>query len=57
MKPLDWLNRGWWWAEGTNARPPRPPGNPERDAEHRWENEGGNPPLTEPPDASPPKQL
>ena len=23
----------------------------------RWENEGGNPPLTEPPDASPRKHL
>jgi uncharacterized protein YjbJ (UPF0337 family) len=30
---------------------------PDRDAEHRWENEGGNPPLTEPPDAKPRKHL
>jgi len=35
----------------------RHPGDPAPDAEHRWENEGGNPPLTEPPDASPRKQL
>jgi len=51
-----WMNPRWWRAEGANA-PVRRPGNPDRDAEHRWENEGGNPPLTEPPDASPRKHL
>jgi len=51
-----WLNPDWWRAGGVNAPPPSP-GNPDRDAEHRWENEGGNPPLTEPPDANPRKHL
>jgi hypothetical protein len=55
MKQLAWLNPRW-WAEGMNAPKPRPE-NPDRDAEHRWENEGGNPPLTEPPDANPRKHL
>jgi uncharacterized protein YjbJ (UPF0337 family) len=50
-----WLNP-LWWAEGVNARVRRPK-NPDRDAEHRWENEGGNPPLTEAPDANPRKHL
>jgi hypothetical protein len=44
-------------ADGVHAPPPRRAGNPEQDAEQRWENEGGsppgNPPLTEPPDANP----
>lgn len=53
MKQL-WLN-GWGW-EPVKAPGPRP-GEPDRDAEDRWENEGGNPPLTEPPDANPSKQL
>jgi len=37
---------GWWWE--TMEAVPRP-GDPDREAEHRWENEGGNPPMTEPP--------
>ena len=45
------------WADGVHAPPPPRPGNPQQDAEQRWENEGGNPPLTEPPDANPRKQL
>jgi hypothetical protein len=51
-----WLDPGWWRAGGVNV-PPRRPGDAEREAEHRWENEGGNPPLTEPPDANPRKHL
>ena len=56
---LGWMNRdriednwkqlagnGWWWE--TMEAVPRP-GDPDREAEHRWENEGGNPPMTEPP--------
>jgi uncharacterized protein YjbJ (UPF0337 family) len=50
-----WLNP-LWWAEGVKARG-RQPKDPDRDAEHRWENEGGNPPLTEAPDANPRKHL
>lgn len=46
---------GWWW-ESMTAPAPRP-GDPDRDAEQRWENEGGNPPLTEPPDPNPRKYL
>ncbi len=46
-----------WWADGEHAPSPRRPGNPQRDAEQRWENEGGNPPMTEPPDANPRKLL
>ena len=55
-----WLNPGSWRAGGVNVpaqRPGDPHGDPDGDAEHRWENEGGNPPLTEPPDASPRKHL
>ena len=44
-----WLNPQWW------APRPRQPGNAQRDAEHRWENEGGNPPMGDPPDENPPK--
>jgi hypothetical protein len=47
-----WLNHDWWRAGGVNAPPPSPP-NPDRDAGRRWENEGGNPPLTEPPNENP----
>jgi len=49
-----WLN-GWGW-EPVKSPGPRPEPQ-DRDAEHRWENEGGIPPLTEPPDANPSKQL
>jgi hypothetical protein len=51
-----WLNPGSWRAGGVNV-PAQRPGDPDGDAEHQWENEGGNPPLTEPPDASPRKHL
>jgi len=51
-----WLNPRW-RAEGAHAPPPRRPGNPQQDAEQRWENEGGNPPRTEPSDANPRKRL
>lgn len=47
--------KGWWW-EDLEAPAPGP-GEPDRDAEHRWENEGGNPPRTGPPDANPRKHL
>ena len=36
---------------------PPPPGNLQQDAEQRWENEGGNPPISEPPGANPRKRL
>jgi hypothetical protein len=49
-----WLNGRSW--EAMKAPVPRP-GDPVREAEHRWENEGGNPPMTEPPDAKPRKYL
>ncbi|HSC05237.1 MAG TPA: hypothetical protein VLD59_00265 [Steroidobacteraceae bacterium] len=45
-----------WWREDMEVPAPRP-SEPDGDAEHRWENEGGNPPLTEPPDANPSKHL
>ena len=51
-----WLNPASWRAGGVSA-PERRPVDPDRDAEHRWENEGGNPPMTEPPDAKPRKKL
>ncbi len=51
-----WLNPGSWRAGGANASARRPV-DADRDAEHRWENEGGNPPLTEPPNANPRKHL
>jgi hypothetical protein len=51
-----WFDPGWWRVGGVSA-PERRPVDPDRDAEHRWENEGGNPPLTEPPDANPSKHL
>lgn len=51
-----WLNPRWWCAREGDPLAPRP-GGPERDAEQRWENEGGNPPMGEPPDANPDKQL
>ena len=54
MKQTAWLN-GWWW-KAVKPFGPRPDAQ-DRDAEHRWENEGGNPPLTEPPDANPRKHL
>jgi hypothetical protein len=47
--------KGWWW-EDMEA-PAAGPGEPDLDAEHRWESEGGNPPRTEPPDANPRKHL
>jgi len=46
------FNPGWW-----RAAPARRPGEPDRNAERRWQNEGGNPPLTEPPDANSRKHL
>jgi len=65
---LGWMNRdrievnwkqlagnGWWWE--TLEAPVPQPGKPDREAEHRWENEGGNPPMAEPPDAKPRKHL
>jgi hypothetical protein len=51
-----WLNPGAWPAGGVNV-PAQRPGDPDGDAEHRWENQGGNPPLTEPPNANPRKHL
>jgi len=51
-----WLDPGWWRAEGVNA-PARRPGDPDRDAEHSWENEGVNQTLSEPPDANIRKHL
>lgn len=51
-----WLDLGWWRVGGVSA-PERRPVDPDRDAEHRWENEGGNPPLTGPPGANPRKHL
>jgi hypothetical protein len=47
-----WLNPR--WTGGVNPPPPScRPGNPQRDAEQRWENEGGNPSMREPPDEDP----
>ena len=51
-----WLNPGSGREGGVNV-PARRPGDPDREAEHRWENEGGNPPLTEPPNANPRRHL
>jgi len=57
--PVWWKSR--WWAGGAGASmrapPPRRPGDAQRDAEQRWENEGGNPPIGDPPDANPPKRF
>jgi len=51
-----WLNPGSWRAGGVNA-PAQRSGDPDRGAVHRWENEGGSPPLTELPRAKPRKHL
>ncbi len=56
MDQLAWLNPRW-WVDGVHAPPPRRRGNPQRDAEQRWDNEGGNPPMGDPPDENPDKHL
>jgi hypothetical protein len=59
MNPLSLWSKHRWWADGLRAPPPRPPRpvNPVQNAEQRWEDEGGPPPIGDPPDENPHRHL
>ena len=59
MKPLSLWAKHRWWVDGLRAPPLAPlrPADSQQHAEQRWDNEGGTPPMGDPPDENPHQHL